>query len=78
MGEVTWDFTLQEFYTFRAWYESDAGARYGASWFTISLQTGLDSTGTALTSETARFVGQWSAKPYDNLNILVSGTLEVR
>ena len=75
---VVWELTLQEFYAFRAWFESTAGANWGASWFTIGLQMGLDSTGTALTQETARFVGEWKADMLNNLFINVSATLEVR
>lgn len=82
MGRVdtvnaSWMMSREEFSAFRAWYESDAGGGWGAAWFDIDLQAGQAVDGTT-TTETARFVEQWSAALVDQHLYRVTATLELR
>lgn len=73
---VTWVFEASEFATFRDWWESDTGANYGLSWFTVPLLTAVDNG--ELETATARFVGPWQASLTEPRIARVSATLEVR
>jgi len=74
---VRWALTAAEFWTFREWFVSSAGANYGAAWFTISLQTGQASDG-SLSTEAARFAGPWTATMNQQGQWVVRADLEVQ
>jgi hypothetical protein len=71
---LVWQFTDAQMAAFRTWFESDTDAAGGAAWFTISLPLG----NTGLTSEEARFIGEYKMEALEGLNWRVSAQVEVR
>jgi hypothetical protein len=57
---LSWLYTSQQLATFRAWFDSAAGAAGGTAWFSVSIPTGHG----GYTTETARFTtGTFGANP---------------
>lgn len=73
---VVWDFTDEEFYTFRLWFDDAAGANGGASWFSIEAKTGSSASG--FPTVTAIFDEVWTATAKSRGYWSVSAVLEVR
>lgn len=59
---------------FRTWFEDDAEAAGGSAWFSVSLRIG----NTGATSQSARFIGAFSASLLKSDQWSVSAQWEVR